>query len=175
MAAVNCVALTKVVGCAVPFQFTTESLVIFDPVTVSVKPCALQYGVDAADVVDAERELIAGGIPAGGPMVKRTMLDISVVVVLFTFDVAEEADPGICTDTLTVPAVVTSEAGTGAVSWLALTSVVVSGVPFHRINAPVVKPDPLAVIVKPCAPAGVELGLIKVKIEEDVWMERLVL
>jgi hypothetical protein len=67
-------------------------------------------------VVDAERELMAGGVPAGGPMVKRTMLDISVVVVLFTFEVAEEAEPGICTATCTVPAVVTSEAGTGAVN-----------------------------------------------------------
>jgi hypothetical protein len=58
---------------------------------------------------------------------------------------------------------------------LELTSVVVRAFPFHRINAPVVKPDPLAVIVKPCVPAGVELGLIKVNIEEEVWMERLVL
>lgn len=72
--------------------------------------------MDAAEVVDAERELIAGGVPDGGPIVKRTMLEISVVVVLFTFDVAELAEPGICTATCTVPAAATSEAGTGAVS-----------------------------------------------------------
>src|SRR5258708_23199059 len=36
MVAVSCVALTNVVGCAVPFQFTSESLVKFVPVTVSV-------------------------------------------------------------------------------------------------------------------------------------------
>jgi hypothetical protein len=42
IAAVNCVALTKVVACAVPFQFTFASLVKFVPLTVSVKPCALQ-------------------------------------------------------------------------------------------------------------------------------------
>lgn len=56
-----------------------------------------------------------------------------------------------------------------------LTSVVVNAVPFHRINAPVMKPDPLAVIVKPWAPAVAELGLTKANIEEDVWMERFVL
>jgi len=36
--AVNCVALTKVVACAVPFQLTIASLVKFVPLTVSVKP-----------------------------------------------------------------------------------------------------------------------------------------
>ncbi len=38
MEAVSCVALTKVVVCAAPFQFTTASLVKFVPFTVSVKP-----------------------------------------------------------------------------------------------------------------------------------------
>jgi hypothetical protein len=38
MEAVSCVALTKVVACAVPFQLTTASLVKFVPFTVSVKP-----------------------------------------------------------------------------------------------------------------------------------------
>ena len=42
MEAVSCVALTKVVVCAAPFQFTTASLVKFVPVTVSVKPWELQ-------------------------------------------------------------------------------------------------------------------------------------
>jgi len=41
--------------------------------------------------------------------------------------------------------------------------------------APVVKPDPLAVIVKPCPPTVAELGLTKVSMEEEVWMERFVL
>jgi len=56
-----------------------------------------------------------------------------------------------------------------------LTSVVVSFVPFHRMIAPVVKPAPLAVIVKPCPPTVAELGLTKVSTEDDVWMERFVL
>jgi hypothetical protein len=38
MEAVSCVALTKVVACAVPFQFTIASFVKFDPATVRVKP-----------------------------------------------------------------------------------------------------------------------------------------
>src|ERR1700686_4740823 len=56
-----------------------------------------------------------------------------------------------------------------------LTSVVFRAAPFHRINAPVVKPCPLAVIVKPCPPTLAVLGLTKVSTEEEVWMERLVL
>ena len=38
MEAVSCVAPTKVVGCAAPFQFTAASLVKFVPFTVRVKP-----------------------------------------------------------------------------------------------------------------------------------------
>ena len=66
----------------------------FVPFTVKVKPCALQYGVEAAEVVDAESEVIAGGVPAAGPMVKGTMFDTSVVVVLLIL-VPDVADPGI--------------------------------------------------------------------------------
>ena len=82
MEAVTCVALTKVVVCAAPFQFTVASLVKFVPLTVSVKPWELQYGVDAAEVVDADSEVIAGGGPGAGLIVKRTIFDTSVVVVL---------------------------------------------------------------------------------------------
>lgn len=52
---------------------------------------------------------------------------------------------------------------------------VVSGVPFHRMSAPVAKPEPLAVIVKPCDPMVAVLGLTKESLEEDVCMERFVL
>ena len=52
---------------------------------------------------------------------------------------------------------------------------VVSAVPFHRIRAPVVKPEPFAVIVKPRPPTVAVLGLTKERMEEDVWMERFVL
>lgn len=79
--AVSCVALTKVVVCGAPFQVTSASLVKFVPVTVSVKPCALQYGVEGAEVVDADSEAIAGGVPSAAPIVKRTTFDTSVVTV----------------------------------------------------------------------------------------------
>jgi hypothetical protein len=52
---------------------------------------------------------------------------------------------------------------------------VVSAVPFHKISAPVTNPEPVAVIVNPCAPTVAELGLTNVNTEEEVWMERLVL
>ena len=82
IAAVNCVALTKVVGSAAPFQCTTASLVKFVPFTVSVNPCALHAGVDASEVVEALTEVMAGGVPGSDPIVKRTTSEISVVVVL---------------------------------------------------------------------------------------------
>jgi len=56
--------------------------------------------------VDAETDVMAGGVPGVAPIVKRTKLDISVVVVLFTFEVADCAEPGICIAIFTVPAVV---------------------------------------------------------------------
>jgi hypothetical protein len=49
-----------------------------------------------------------------------------------------------------------------------LMSVVFSGVAFHRIIAPATKPDPLAVIVKPCEPTVAALGLTKASTEDDV-------
>jgi hypothetical protein len=118
MEAVSWVALTKVVACPVPFQFTTASLVKFVPVTARVKPEALQEGqndMGGTEGADANSEVIAGGVPSAGPIVKWTTLDISVVVVLLTF-VPDVAEPGICTATFIVPAVARSEAGTGAVS-----------------------------------------------------------
>ena len=72
IAAVSCVALTKVVERAAPFQFTTEPLTKFVPVTVNVKPDGLHEGVLFVDVVDDESEVIAGariakGIPVEVP------------------------------------------------------------------------------------------------------------
>jgi hypothetical protein len=45
--------------------------------------------VEAVEVVEAEIEVIAGGGPGCAPIVKRTMFDTSVVVVLFIFCVAD--------------------------------------------------------------------------------------
>lgn len=114
--AVNCVALTNVVACCAPFQFTLASLVKFVPFTVSVRPCALQDGVEAADVVEAEIDVSVGAGPGAVLTVNSTTFEISVVVVLFTFCVADCAEPGICTAICAVPAVVRLDAGTGAVN-----------------------------------------------------------
>lgn len=161
-----------------PFQLTTESLVKFVPVTVSVNPLGLQYGAEACDVVDAESDVIAGGVPGFGVTVKMTMLETSVVVVtfpLFGLEVGDTAEPGMSIAICTGPAFVRSETGTGAVSCVELTNVVVSPAPFHKMNAPLTKPVPLAVIVKPCPPTGQVVGLTKVSVEEDVWTLRFVL
>ena len=187
--AVSCVALTYVVGRGEPFQFTVEAptatpftvelFTKFVPFTVSVIPVALQKGVEACEEVDAESDVTAGAGPGGAAIVKKTTLEISVVFVLYTFDVGEAAEPGICTATCTVPAVVRSEAGTGAVNSTELTSVVVSCVcvapTFQIMMAPVTKPAPLTVIVKPDPPADTVLGLRNATEEEEVWIVRLVL
>lgn len=61
----------------------------FAPLTVSVKPWELQYGVEAAEVVEADNEAINGEGPGAVLIVKRTIFDTSVVVVLLTLDVAD--------------------------------------------------------------------------------------
>lgn len=117
MGAVICVALTKVVAAiGAPFQFTLASLVKFVPFTVSVKPCVLQDGVEAPEVVDAESDVSAGEVAGTVEMVNSTTFETSLVVVALIFCVGDCAEPGIRTDTCTVPAVARFDAGTGAVS-----------------------------------------------------------
>src|SRR5215472_12127959 len=124
-------------------------------------------------------EVIAGGVPGAAPTVKRTILETSVVVVtlpLFGLEVPDTAEPGISMAICTVPAEVRFEAGTVAVNCVELTNCVFgSAVPFHRINAPETKPDPLAVIVKPCEPTVAVAGLTNISVEEEVWTLRFVL
>jgi hypothetical protein len=153
-----------------PFQFTTESLVKVVPLaafTASVKLLGLlQNGAD-----EGEMDPICGTGPGVELIVKRTMLETSVVVVtfvLFGLDVGDTAEPGMSIATCTLPAAVRSEAGTTAVSCTGLTKVVVSPVPFHRMKAPETKPVPLAVMVKPCEPAVAVLGLTNANVEEEV-------
>jgi hypothetical protein len=49
-----------------PFQLTTDEPSKFEPVTVSMNPAGLQYGVEAIDVVDAESEVTVGARPGLG-------------------------------------------------------------------------------------------------------------
>jgi hypothetical protein len=60
MAAVSCVALTRVVGRGEPFQLTDNPSAKPVPFTVSVRPVGLQNGVLFDEVVDAESDVMVG-------------------------------------------------------------------------------------------------------------------
>ena len=118
MAAVSCEALTNVVTRGEPFQFTTLSLVKAVPLaafTVSVNPAGAQYGVLAAEVVDADREAI------DNPEMVNEIAGLDV------------PPPGVGVDTVTgtLPTVVTSVAGITVVSCVGLRYVVGFAAPFH--------------------------------------------
>jgi hypothetical protein len=135
-AAVSCVALTSVVGSAVPFQSTVAPERKPVPLTVSVKagpPAVAEVGL---------RLVITG---AAGLIVKVAA--------------ADEAPPGFITTTLATPAAEIRFAGTAAVNCVALTKVVVSAVLFHFTPAPDTKPVPLTVKVKAGPVAVADGGL----------------
>jgi len=93
--AVSWPELTNVVARGEPTQFTTDEVSKFEPVTVSVNPVGLQYGVEAIDVVDAERDVSTGIVPGVGSILKLTIFETSVVVVAVVPDAPETAEPGI--------------------------------------------------------------------------------
>lgn len=64
--AVSCVGLTKVVGRAELFQFTSDAFTKFIPVTVKVKPETLHDGVVFDEVVEADSDVMAGGTIVNG-------------------------------------------------------------------------------------------------------------
>ena len=70
----------------------------------------------------------------------------------------DTAPSGFSTVTEAVPAAAMSVAGIAAVSWVALTKVVVRLVPFQRTVAPLTKLLPFTVSVKPPPPAVALLG-----------------
>src|SRR2546423_5097649 len=137
MAAVSCVALTKTVVRAAPFQLTVEPPAKLLPVTVSVK-AAFPAAALAGDRVES----VGDG--------------------LLTLNVwAAEVPPpgaGVTTVTCGVPAAATSAAAMAAVSCVALTKVVVRVAPFHLTVLPLTKPVPVTVSVKAGLPADVLVG-----------------
>ena len=70
----------------------------------------------------------------------------------------DTAPPGFRTVTEAVPAAAISVAGIAAVSWVALTKVVVRFAPFQRTTEPLTKLLPFTVSVKAGPPAAALLG-----------------
>src|SRR5207237_5724910 len=137
IAAVSCVALTKVVVRAAPFHCTVAPFTKPLPVSVSVKPAPPTIAL------------------AGDS-------DVSVGAGLFTANVcAADVPPpgaGVITVTCGVPAVAMSAAGIAAVSLVALTNVVVRATPFHCTVLADTKPLPFTVSVKAAPPAVAVAG-----------------
>ena len=134
MAAVSCVALTKVVVRAFPFQFTVEFAVKLFPLTVRVN--AAPPAIAAFGLI----ELVVGA---------------GVLAVMEKVAAGEEPPPGagFCTTTLADPAEATSAAEIEAVNCVALTNCVVRKLPFHHTVEALIKPVPLMVSEKAALPA----------------------
>ena len=137
--AVSCVEETKVVGSALPFQFTVEVETKFVPFTVNVNcisPAEAQIGLS---------ELIVGAA-----------LIVNVC--------APDVPPHPPTVIEAVPGVAMSAAGTVAVSCVRDTNVVTSGLPFQYTVSPWMKGGllgPFTVSVNCGPPAAVQVGLIE--------------
>src|SRR2546426_72256 len=138
IAAVNWVALTKVVVRAAPFQRTVEPLVKPVPLTVSVKAapptCAL---------VGDRLETVGTGL---------------LIENVNTPDVPPSG-PDRTTVTDAVPTAARSAAGMAAVSRAVLTKVVVRVAPFQRTVDPFTNPVPLTVSVKAAPPTVALIGV----------------
>jgi hypothetical protein len=106
IAAVSCVALTRVVGRGDPFQLTPSPAAKSVPFTVKVRPVELQYGVEAIAVVGAEIDVRVG----------RT-IENEIGAEVFPLDA------GVATATWAVPAEAISADGTVALSCAGLCCV----------------------------------------------------
>jgi hypothetical protein len=105
MVAVSCVALTKAVPRAEPFQSTTEPFTKLVPFTVRVTPDGLHD-----EVVGGDKEVMAGGTIVNG-----------------TCPEVPPPGPSVNISTWAVPMARKSDAGIVALSCVPLTYVVVSG------------------------------------------------
>jgi hypothetical protein len=128
---------TTVVVKGAPLKFTTEPAANPLPFTVSVN------AAPPATAVAGLIELITGG---------------GLIVNVAGFDVA----PPEVTVTETLPGVAIADAGTAAVTWFGLTTVVANCAPLKLTTESPPNPSPFTVSVKPGAPAVAELGLILV-------------
>ena len=137
MAAVTCVAVTNVVVRAEPLKFTVEVLTKFVPLTVRVNPAS------PAVLVEGEMVVVVG----------TKLLTVNVCAL-------EVPPPGaeFVTVMLNVPAVVKSLAGMEAVTWVALTKLVVRGEPLKFTIESVTKLVPFTVNVKAASPTFLLVG-----------------
>ena len=132
--AVNWAELTRVVVSVAPFQRTVEPDRKPWPFTVSVNcppPAVAVAGL--IDEIDADEAFVT---------VKVSAFEVVLVPL------------GFMTVTLAVPIAAIRLAGTTAVSWAALTKVVLSSPPFHKTVAPEAKLLPVTVNVN-CGPPTV--------------------
>jgi hypothetical protein len=141
IAALNRVAETNVVVRSSPFQRTTELVTNLLPLTVSVNAAPPAVRDEGLKLVVVGRGL------SGTLIVKVWPLEVPPPGV------------GLKTVTLAVPAVAMSAARIDAVTWVALTYVVVRFVPFHLTTELEMKLVPFTVSVKADPPAVAELGL----------------
>jgi len=90
IAAVSCVALTKVVWRGEPFQFTTSPFgTKFVPFTVSVMPSGLQAGVVFDMIEDEESEVIVGRTIGNEIVLDMLALDAGLATPRFTVSTEE--------------------------------------------------------------------------------------
>jgi hypothetical protein len=140
MVAISAVALTNVVGCAAPFQSTTEVLTKFVPVSVIVN-----VGTPALTVF-GEIEVSVGTGLFAAPILKFTEFDVP------------PPGAGFVTAIAGVPALATSAAKIAAVNCAALTNVVVLGLPPKFTTDALTKFEPLTVNVNVPEPAVTPVG-----------------
>ena len=138
IAAVNFVALTKVVVLLTPFHFTTAPVTKPEPVTVSVKAGSPATAVNGVRLMSA------------GMTVMLTALEVKL------------DGAGVMTVMGKVPTVVISVATIDAVNFAEVTKVVWRLIPLKRTAVPATKPAPLTVILNPRSPALTVAGEIVV-------------
>src|SRR6266404_1726106 len=137
------VLLTKVVVRLAPFQRTTDELLKFVPVAVSVN----------------------APLPATA-LVGEIELSVGAGLLIVNVEAPEVPPPGVGLKTVTVavPVAAMSFASIWARSWVLLTKVVVRLVPFQRTTDVTAKFVPVVVSVKAAPPATTLVGLIEVSV-----------
>ena len=131
-AIVTCVALTNVTVLAAPLNVPVAPLTKFEPLMVSVKAAPPAVALTGAN------DVIVG---TGLLTVKFVAVDVP------------PPGTGLVTVTPKVPAVAMSAAVIAAVTWVALTNVVVRALPLNFTLDPETNPVPLTVRVKAVPPA----------------------